>query len=511
MSDHPITQRLLDLPPGWRERIVFASAAGSLSFAELGESMRLFASWLGQVAGVGPGDRVAVCLPKGLEAVQIVYGVLHAGATYAPLPFHSPAARLRAILSSLRPRLLLTTAAVARRLAGEAEATSLPPIREIEPEACGRGLAPLLQGIRPSPVASISPDDLAAIYFTSGSTAEPKGVMLSHRNIATSIGAMQRRDRLAENDRRISHAGMHYVASFDLFLPTVSGCRVFLLTEREAMFPEHIVEVMARARPTVWTSSTTALRLLLDQGGLARHDLPELRRVAFYGEPMPPAVLRRLMDALPYTEFLNHYGATEVYNMAYYLVPRPLPDLAALPIGRPVDHCVLTLRDQSGAEVKAGEVGEICVTGPAVTSGYWHDPELTAAKRLEGRPDSYRTGDLAVLGEDGLLRLVGRSDHVVKLRGHRFGLAEIEAALKAHDHARDAVAIAVPRSQGDAEIRAAVSSEAGAGIEPGLRRLCHERLPAFAQPARITILRRFPLLSTGKVDRQTLQRLLATD
>src|SRR4051794_6504219 len=90
MSNHPITHRFLALPLGWGERTVFASAAGTLSFAELVENMRLFAGWLGQVAGVGRGDRVAVCLPKSLEAVQIVFGVLHAGATYAPLPFHSP-------------------------------------------------------------------------------------------------------------------------------------------------------------------------------------------------------------------------------------------------------------------------------------------------------------------------------------------------------------------------------------------------------------------------------------
>src|SRR5258706_4954398 len=133
--------------------------------------------------------------------------------------------------------------------------------------------------------------------------------------------------------------------------------------------------------------------------------------------------------------------------MANWGVPRPLPpDLAAVPLGRPNEGYGLALRDEEGAEVAAGEVGEICVTGPAITLGYWDDPVLTAARRLDGDRNSYRSGDLARFGPDGLLYSAGRRDHLVKLRGHRFDLGEIEAVVRPHAALR--AALALPLDQG---------------------------------------------------------------
>jgi len=226
------------------------------------------------------------------------------------------------------------------------------------------------------------------------------------------------------------------------------------------------------------------------------------------GEPMPVDVLRRLVEMLPACEVVNHYGATEAHNMANWLVPRPLPaDLAGVPLGRPNEGYGLTLRDEEGAEVAAGEVGEICVGGPAITLGYWDDPVLTAARRLDGDPTSYRSGDLARLGPDGLLYYAGRRDHLVKLRGHRFDLGEIEAVLRQHAAVRAAVAFPVDEG-GEAGIVAAVLVKAGADPAPDLAQLCHDRLPSFARPRRIVPLGDFPLTSTGKVDRMALKRLV---
>jgi len=155
--------------------------------------------------------------------------------------------------------------------------------------------------------------------------------------------------------------------------------------------------------------------------------------------------------------------------------------------------------------VAAGEPGEICVIGAPVMLGYWNDPDLTAAKRLDGRPDSFRTGDLATLGDDGLLRWAGRYDQVVKIRGHRIDLSEIEAVLRRNDAVQDCVAFACSGSKGDMEIRVAVLTEAAEELEAELKLLCVKRRHAPARPARLLRLPKFPLLPSGKVDRQALK------
>jgi acyl-coenzyme A synthetase/AMP-(fatty) acid ligase len=236
--------------------------------------------------------------------------------------------------------------------------------------------------------------------------------------------------------------------------------------------------------------------------------------VEVFGERMQIAALRAAMAAVPHAEFHNLYAATEAFDMIEYHVPRPLgADVTALPLGRPSPIYELSLRDDAGGEAGPGEIGEICVVGPAVMAGYWNDPALTAAKRLGERPDSYRTGDLAVLGEDGLLRLVGRRDHVVKLRGHRFDLGEIESAVKTHLRVREAVVFTVATPADEVEIVLAVLAEGGSDGHPGLERVlhrhCQDRLPAFARPGRIAILGEFPLLSSGKIDRRALEKRLA--
>ena len=503
MQAHHLVSRLMDMSAKDLGQTVFLWSGGSMSFGQLREGMLRVAAWLCEEAGVAAGDRVGLCLPKSPEAVLAMYGIHAAGAAYVPLQFQGPPDRLNAIVKSVQPRLLLTTG----KMAGQFALANPSFLREIEPREDGSGLESLLQGMAPrAKVADVAPDDLAWLIFTSGSTGEPKGVMLSYGNMAADVEAMQHRDRMSPRDLRISHAPMHYISAFDLLFPLVSGVRIFLLPERETMFPERVAEVMERQRSTIWSSSATALRLLLERGQLERRDLGALRRISFYGEPMAMSALRRVMAVLPAVEFVNHYGATEIDNMANFIVPRPLPEgMLRLPLGWPVDHCDVTLRDEAGQEVAAGEVGEICVVSPGVTTGYWDDPALTAAKRVAGLPNSYRSGDFAVLGKDGLLHSVGRGDQMVKIRGHRLDLGEVEAVLRLHPKVRDAFAVA--HGAPDMVIRAVVLSEGGPNLLAELRRLCRQRLPSYGRPAWIVTLGRFPLLATGKIDRQALRKI----
>jgi L-proline---[L-prolyl-carrier protein] ligase len=511
MNDHPIVKRLLDLPPKWRGREIFRSTAGKLTYDELRTGMLRVAGWLSGEQGIRPGDRVAVCLPRGLVAVQAIYGVLASGAAYVPIQFGGPPARIKAMLQSVQPRLLLTTAEMAGRLAADAGPAVPCPIRCVAAEAGPRALEPLLRSVKASSaMADARADDLAVIFFTSGSTAEPKGVMWSHRTMVAAVDWLAHCRQYKAEDRLIGHVGLHYSASMDIFYPLACGCSSFLLTDREAMFPAQVARTIAADRTTVWLSSATMLRLLIESGELEKLDMESLRHVESIGEKPAMAPLRRAMAALPRARFVNCYGATEAFDMAHFIVPRPLPDdMAELPIGRPLGNYQVSLRKADGTEAAAGEIGEICVKGPSVAMGYWGDPGLTAARRIDGEVDSYRTGDLGFLGPDGQFHLVGRQDHLVKLRGHRFDLGEIEAAIKTHPDVRDAAAFAMPTPDGDREIWAVTLVAGGRDLGAELRLACAKRLPVFARPASIMQLQQFPLLSTGKIDREALKAMLS--
>jgi amino acid adenylation domain-containing protein len=505
MLHHPIAGRLLALPDAWRERDIFRDRAGPIGFAAFRDRMLRVAGWLLRDIGLRPGERVTLCLPRSTAAAEVIYGVLAAGATYVPLQYRGPPARLEEILRQVKPRLLLTSAEMAVRLS-----TDGVPVAIVETAAGAAETAQPWHGAAaPTSLPPIEPDAMAAIYFTSGSTGRPKGVLWSHRMLESAVDWFVRCRELGPDDRLLGHIGLHYSPAVDLFYPLAGGCSLHLLADEHAMFAARIADALAADGTTLVATTATTLRLLLEEGAIEGRNLPRLRRLDIMGERLAMPLLRRLSDALPGTALVNVYGATEAFDMAHFAVPRPLPEgMDALPLGRPLGNLEVSLLDIDGEAVAPGGVGEICVRGPCVTPGYLDDAVLTAAKRVRGRADSYRTGDLGMFGEDGLLRLVGRNDQLVKLRGHRFDLGEIEAVLKTHPAVRDAVACACPLADGEVEVRAVVLSDSPAGLPAALARLGRERLPGFAQPRRIEVDASFPLLATGKVDRLALQARL---
>ena len=507
MTHHPVIHRLMSLPESWGSRDAFRTATTSLSFAQLQQTVLRSSAWLAGKFAAGPGDRIAFCLPKSIEAIQIMFGILAAGAAYVPLPIHGPAIRQKQILDSVKPKLLIAAPETATRLEREFGRADLPPIVRVPASEDGGGLDLLIRDRAPaSMIAGGAADDLSAIYYTSGSTGEPKGVMYSHRGLTAAVEAVARLCGMEESDRLISVSGLHYSSTAGVLYPLLRGCSCYLLDDRETMFAERIGAAMERHRTTIWLASATVWRLLVEAGQLEKRDFKSLRMVKLVGEPISIPLLRRSMAALPEAHFFNHYAASEAFYIAEYEIAQA-PDMAlkALPVGRPSDIYELSLRDDAGVPVAPGEVGEICVVGPSVLKGYWNDAALTAAKRLPGIPDSFRTGDLASFSSDGLLHLAGRKDHVVKLRGNRFDLGEIEAVLRSHAAVREAVAFLSAAPGGEDVVTAVILAEESPTLMRELRQLCRGRLPGFARPAAIQIASQFPMSATGKVDRQAVK------
>jgi len=471
----------------------------TLTYAELRNAVADTAAVLRR-AGVRPGDRVAVCLPKSIGALTAILGVLSLGAAYAPLNHRLPAVQMRSILADLLPRVLITDAEAAATLVQDPP----PGLRILLTDAVDPVPSGDLHEYPGIASETTSPDELAAILYTSGTTGEPKGIMLSHENMTSFADWAADTFAVSAMDRVTSHAPFHFDLSvFDIFSSLRRHATLHLLDDSMIRFPGAVRALLANAGITVWYSVPTALAQL--QARRALKDLDALRAILFAGEVFPTPVLRGVMADLPRTEFANLYGPTETNVCTWYRVPNPpLSDFESLPIGRPCPHHEVTLRDDSGQVVAPGEVGEICVAGPGVMLGYWRRPGLTAASRIGSRADSYRTGDLGCWRDDGMLMLMGRRDHQVKVRGHRIELLALETVLNAHPAVSEAVAVAAPDAAGGRLV--AFLSPRGASTDaPDPRDFVAARLAPYYMPDRFEWLPELPRTANGKADRSALR------
>jgi acyl-coenzyme A synthetase/AMP-(fatty) acid ligase len=266
-----------------------------------------------------------------------------------------------------------------------------------------------------------------------------------------------------------------------------------------------VAAVLEQQRISVWYSVPTALRLLREYGGLQRRDLSSLRLIFFAGEVFPVPSLRRLMEQLSHPRYVNLYGPTETNVCTYHILEVPPgEDEISIPIGIPCEHLAVTIRGEDGQPVASGQVGEICVTGPGVMQGYWQQQEVTKSVRFDGLDDSYRTGDFGYWS-DSAIRLAGRRDQQIKIRGHRVELLEIESQLVTHPQVDQAAVVLLAPHSLQAELVAFVTpANGGKPTQASLLSHCCQRLPDYAVPARVVIRDELPTTSTGKVDRQRL-------
>jgi amino acid adenylation domain-containing protein len=415
-----------------------------------------------QRRGVGPGDRVAIALPKSIAAVAALHGVLRAGAVCVPLDPSAPAARNAIVIADSGARVviedeaqLFSAAATAAPVAGEANA-------------------------------------LAYLLYTSGSTGRPKGVMLTNENVASFVDWSARTFAPHEGDRFSSHAPLCFDLSIlDLFVPAHAGASVVLIDERAGKQPETLARLIREQAISIWYSVPSVLALL---GEHADWQPPDgLRTILFAGEVFPLPALRRLRERTR-ARLFNLYGPTETNVCTFHEVQSIADDATAIPIGRPCDHVRASVTDD----------GELCVAGPSVTPGYWNDPDATA-RALFHRDGAawYRTGDF-VREAGGVYFFLGRRDGMVKKRGYRIELGEIEACLQGCPEIREAAVLACASDDG-VRIDAVVCPQPGAKLSIiALKQFCAERLPLYMVPDRFSIREELPRTSRGKIDRARL-------
>ncbi|TDC56745.1 amino acid adenylation domain-containing protein, partial [Micromonospora sp. KC207] len=490
MGTYTIVHRFADRSANFPDRPALLGDGQPVSYATLAASAGGHAAVLA-AAGASPGDRVALLTPHGAPTVAAILGTLAAGCAYVPLDPGFPADRLRHMLAAARVRAVLT-APEHQELADRLAAALTGPEHQL---AGDRPAVAVLttDAVTPVPLrpVPVDPDALAYVLFTSGSTGLPKAVGQSHRNLAHVVDNQIATLGIGPDDRLSLLASFSFDAAIpDLYPALLTGAAVVPVDLRRHGLA-HAVDQLERHRVTVYHSTPTVYRFLLDALGDRR--LASVRAVLLGGEQATHADVARGRDRFaPGCVLVNGYGATEMTFAARYALPLVDADPAAtgpLPIGTALPGYHLDLTDDSG---------EIVVRGRHVAPGYLDRADDRFSRDADG-VWSYRTGDLGARLPGGDLVCLGRLDRQVKVRGFRVELTEIEAVLAAEPGVGAVRAIAR-----DGELLA-YARPAGADLDPAaLRAALARRLPEYALPRAVVVVDEFPLTVTGKIDERAL-------
>ena len=464
----------------------------ALSYGELAQKALGVAGFL-HAEGIGPGQSVAITMPKGNEQIVATLGVLAAGATYVPSGIDLP---------SIRRQQVYETAGIALVLAGSD--------RALWPEWPDKVRVVSIENVlqaRPL-VAPVIADADAPMYviFTSGSTGTPKGVEVSHRSVANTIDAVNKLFEIGPQDSTLTLSELDFdLSAYDLFAFLSCGASVVVVEEHQRRDAPAWVELMKRWDITVISCVPAILDMILVVA--EGKTLPHWRLVMLGGDRISRDLPSRFQKVAPGARFVGLGGMTEAaIHSTVFEVHDLDDDWTSVPFGKPLKNMRCRVVDRLGRDCPYWVTGELWVSGLGVAIGYRNDPHRTAERfvYLDGHR-WYRTGDLVRQRADNNLEFLGRADNQVKIRGHRIELGEVEAAVAGHQ-AVDKAFVTVIALSSARQLSAVVTLNQACDID-SLRVWASERLPHYSVPDHYLSIDSFPLTYNGKIDRKRLQKL----
>ncbi len=503
-----ISERIEEMTHSRPDAIAVVCEDEQLTYHELDQRSTHLA-YLLRTQGVGPEVLVGLCLERSPLLLIGLLAILKAGGAFVPLDPSAPPARLQQILQQSDTHFLLSTPTLAPLCASLSAA--LPDLSLL-------WLPALLQQPLPAPalLPQLLPQNLFCVLFTSGSTGQPKGVMLSHAGVLNHLSAKIEALHLSPADTLAQTASQSFVISLWQFLaPLLSGARLLILPTPTVQDPSLLLASLALARVSVLELVPSLLRVLLDLPTMHQGlPLPDLRWLILTGEALPPELVQRLRQRAPSLHLLNAYGPTEASDDVAHALLSASDEATgrSTPIGRPIANIRLLILDRFGQLAPPGVPGSLHIAGLGLSRGYLADPAQTAEVFLPDPFSSlpgtrlYRTGDLARWRPDGQLEYLGRVDQQVKVRGVRLELGEIESLLRQHPAILNAAARlweppdAAPRLLAYLVWR---QQPATASLSE-IRLFLQERLPESMLPELFLTLPKLPLNANGKLDRQAL-------
>ncbi|MDH4082244.1 MAG: amino acid adenylation domain-containing protein [Nitrospira sp.] len=481
------------------DAVALSMGQKTLRYSQLNTQANQLARYL-QTQGARPGAAVGIGLERSVEMVIALLAVLKTGAAYVPLDPDYPRDRLRFMSENASLIAVLTSASLSDRFDAQVCRTlCLDQEQERIAQEPDHNLPP-----------TATPQDLAYILYTSGSTGQPKGVEIPHRALVNFLWSIRQEPGCSAQDVMLSVTTLSFdIAGLELYVPLLVGARVEIATRAVAMDGRQLRALCEAVQPTIMQATPATWRMLVEAGWQGSTRLT----ILCGGEPLPPDLAVTLLDR---SETLwNMYGPTE--TTIWSTIERIERNDQDITIGRPIANTDVYILDQFLQPVPVGVAGELYIGGLGLARGYRGRPELTE-ERFIPHPFSaeplarlYRTGDLARYRPDGRIVHLGRLDHQVKIRGYRIELGEIETALSRHQAVRQAVVMAREDQHGVKQLVAYVVCQDGpAPNQPELRSFLRSEIPDYMVPSLFVFLDAMPLTANNKVDRNALPAPVST-
>jgi amino acid adenylation domain-containing protein len=496
----PFTRPSASLLAKERERMI--------TYRELNQRANQLAHYL-RAQGVGPEVIVGVCMARSLEMVVGLLGILKAGGAYVPLDPVYPKERLALMLASAQAPVLLTQQRLVENL----------PEHKAQVVCLDKDWPAITQHSVENPASGVTPQNLAYVLFTSGSTGQPKGVAIEHHSPVALVAWASQVYTASDLVGVLASTSINFDLSvFELFVPLSWGGRVIL-----AENALHLPTLPAARQVTLINTVPSAMAELLHAGNLPA----SVRTVNLAGEPLRPELVQQIYRQKSVQRVFDLYGPSEDTTYSTFALRQRQGPAT---IGRPIANTQAYLLDEQLQPVPIGIPGELYLGGDGLARGYLNHPTATAEKfipnpfvkdeggRMKDEEDSfilhpssfrlYKTGDLARYRPDGNLEFLGRLDYQVKVRGYRIELGEIEIALNQHPAVQENVVVAQEDKVGDKRLIAYIvpkrTAPSALRNASELRRFLQTKLPDYMLPSLFMLLEALPLTPNGKVDRRAL-------
>jgi len=471
-----------------------------ITYKELNEQANQLARIL-IANGVKKGDNVGFSLDRGIEMVVALLAIMKTGAVYIPLDPQFPLNRINYMLDDSKAVVLLVSEKYKGRYESAAKELVLDDI-----------WASLSAQDTTDPAIEVDGRDLIYILYTSGSTGNPKGVQIMHRNLVNFLLSMQQAPGMTAADKLLAVTTVSFdIAELELFLPLISGAEIVLASSADAKDGRVLLDIIKKEKITILQATPYTWRILLEAGWSEKNKV----KILCGGEALPQELAEKLLPRA--TSLWNVYGPTETTVWSTIKELKSADKL--ITIGRPINNTSVYILDKFMKPLAAGVAGEIYIGGDGVAKGYLNRPELTAEKFIDD-PFSdlpgtkmYRTGDLGKFWPNGEIECLGRIDSQVKIRGFRIETGEIEFQLSKEKNIKEGVVIARPDQNGVDKLVAfivvdpyAESYSNPSDLTKNWKESLKKSLPDYMVPDNFIVVTEMPLTPNGKVDRKVLAK-----